>query len=68
MRRIVDEFSGDFEVMKLLTYEPRLCTLAELKDTYTLDDFHDLLEMVEVQETLKEIASNQNKQPQPPKR
>lgn len=54
--------------MKLLTYEPRLCTLAELKDTYTLDDFYDLLEMVEVQETLKEIASNQNKQPQPTKR
>lgn len=68
MKRIVEEFSGDFEVMKLLTYEPRLCTLHELKEVYTLDDFHDLLEMIEVQETLKEIASNQNKQPQSPRK
>lgn len=54
--------------MRLLTHEPRLCTLAELKDVYNIDDFYDLLEMVEVQESLKEIAANQNKQPPPTKR
>ena len=49
--------------MRVLMYEPKLCTLHELNEVYTLDEFYDFVEMIEVQETLKEIASNQNKQP-----
>jgi hypothetical protein len=45
--------------MSLLLFEPTLCTLQELQDTYSLKDFHDLLEIVDVQRAFKEEAQKQ---------
>ena len=56
MKNLVENFSQDFEVMRVLTFEPRLCTLQELYDVYTLDQFYDFVEIIEAQETLKEEA------------
>ena len=56
MKNLVENFSQDFEVMRVLTFEPRLCTKYELQTLYTLDDFYDFIEIIEAQETLKEEA------------
>jgi hypothetical protein len=56
MKKLVENFSQDFEVMRVLTFEPRLCTKHELETLYTLDDFYDFIEIIEAQETLKEEA------------
>jgi len=42
--------------MTLLTFQPQLCTLHELQTVYSLTDFYDLLEIVDVQIELKEEA------------
>jgi len=39
--------------MTLLLFEPKLCSLYELQNTYSLTDFYDLLEIVDVQRTIK---------------
>lgn len=62
MTKLVENFSQDFEVMRLLTYEPRLCTKYELEHLYTIDDFYDFVEIMDAQETLKEGAQNLQKQ------
>ena len=56
MKNLVENFSQDFEVMRVLTFEPRLCTKHELATLYTLDDFYDFIEIIDAQETLKEEA------------
>lgn len=40
--------------MRVLTFEPRLCTKYELEHLYTIDDFYDFVEIIDAQETLKE--------------
>lgn len=52
--------------MRLLMHEPRLCTLHELQTIYSLEDMYFMLEMIDVQEALKEeqIKANTPK-PQP---
>lgn len=57
MKTLVENFSQDFEVMRVLTFEPRLCTKHELQTLYTLDDFYDFIEIIDAQETLKEEAN-----------
>ncbi|UZS00932.1 tail assembly chaperone protein [Pseudomonas phage vB_PsaM_M1] len=57
IRKLTEEFSQDFEVMRVLTFEPRLCTKYELEHLYTLDDFHDFVEIIDAQETLKDEAN-----------
>lgn len=42
--------------MRVLTFEPRLCTKYELEHLYTIDDFYDFVEIIDAQETLKEEA------------
>ncbi len=54
---MTEEFSQDFEVMRVLTFEPRLCTKYELEHLYTLDDFRDFVEIIDAQETLKDEAN-----------
>lgn len=54
---MTEDFSQDFEVMRVLTFEPRLCTKYELEHLYTLDDFHDFVEIIDAQETLKDEAT-----------
>jgi len=54
---LTEEFSQDFEVMRVLTFEPRLCTKYELEHLYTLDDFRDFVEIIDAQETLKDEAN-----------
>jgi hypothetical protein len=44
-------------------YEPRLCTLHELRTVYSLEDMYDMLEMIDVQETLKEEGKPPPPQP-----
>lgn len=55
-REISEKFSQDPRVMTLLLFEPQLCTLHELQTKYSLTDFYDLLEIVDVQRELKEEA------------
>jgi len=43
--------------MRVLTFEPRLCTKYELEHLYTLDDFRDFVEIIDAQETLKDEAN-----------
>jgi hypothetical protein len=38
--------------MTLLLFEPRLCSLYELQNTYSLTDFYDMLEIVDVQRAI----------------
>lgn len=57
LKRIQDEFSGDFNVMRLIMHEPQICTYHELKEVYTLEDFYDMLEMVDVQQALQDDAA-----------
>lgn len=57
MRRLTNEFSQDFQVMRLLTYEPRLCTKYELEHLYSIDDFYDFIEIMDAQETIIEEAN-----------
>ena len=66
MQRLTNEFSQDFQVMRLLTYEPRLCTNYELEHLYSIDDFYDFIEIMDAQETIKEEAqkAQQSKQAQ----
>lgn len=40
--------------MRLLMHEPRLCTLHELQTIYSVEDMYFMLEMIDVQDTLKE--------------
>jgi len=40
--------------MTLLLFEPKLCSLHELQNTYSLTDFYDMLEIVDVQRTLQD--------------
>lgn len=52
MKRVSEEYSGSLDVMRLLMYEPRLCTLHELYTVYDLDDFYDFIEMIDARETI----------------
>ncbi len=65
MKRLVEEFSGDFDVMRLLFHEPRLCTLHELQTVYSLKDFYDMLEMIDAQYTIQEEAEKKREQQKP---
>ena len=56
MKRLSEQFSQSFEVMRVLTFEPKLCTKYELEHVYTIDDFYDFVEIIDAQETLKEEA------------
>lgn len=40
----------------MITYEPPLATKHELSTIYSLKDFYDFLEIIEVNEALKEIS------------
>lgn len=62
MKNLVENFSQDFEVMRVLTFEPRLCTKHELATLYTLDDFYDFIEIIDAQETLKDEANKAQQQ------
>ena len=42
--------------MRVLTFEPKLCTKYELEHVYTIDDFYDFVEIIDAQETIKEEA------------
>lgn len=52
--------------MRLLMHESKLCVLWELKEKYTLDDFYDMLEFIDVQDALRDDSmrnvSENNKQ------
>lgn len=58
-REISEKLSQDPRVMSLLLFEPRLCTLHELQTIYSLKDFYDFIEIVDVQTELKEEARKQ---------
>lgn len=38
----------------MLLFEPRLCTKIELDTVYSLDDFYDFMEIIEVRSALDE--------------
>jgi len=40
--------------MNLLLFEPKLCSLYELQTVYSLEDFYDMLEIVDVRRELQE--------------
>lgn len=40
-------------MFRLLTNTPQLCTLKELKTDYSLKEYYDFLEMIEVRESIK---------------
>jgi len=40
--------------MNLLLFEPKLCSLYELQTIYSLKDFYDMLEIVDVRRELQE--------------
>lgn len=61
MQKLSKEFTQDFRVMELLTFEPRLCTLQELKTVYTTKDFYDFLEIMEAHKALEEDAREASK-------
>ncbi|QDP60438.1 MAG: hypothetical protein GOVbin1096_66 [Prokaryotic dsDNA virus sp.] len=50
------DFSQDPRVMTLLLFEPKLCTLHELQTIYSIKDFYDMLEIIDVQRAFQEEA------------
>lgn len=54
--------------MRVLMHEPRLCTLHELQTIYSLEDFYLFLEMIDVQETMRDEQIKKNKPAEPRKR
>jgi len=40
--------------MSLLLFEPKLCTLHELQTVYSITDFYNMLEIVDVQKTMQD--------------
>lgn len=47
---------------RLLTYSPQLCTLKELKTDYSVKEYYDFLEMIEVKESIRIEGEKQNNQ------
>lgn len=64
MQRLSKEFTQDFRVMELLTFEPQLCTLHELKTVYSTKDFYDFLEIVEAHKALAKDANDRAREAQ----
>lgn len=62
MKKMADEFSGDWQMYRLLTHSPQLCTLKELKTDYSLKEYYDFLEMIEVKESIRIEGEKQNNQ------
>ena len=58
----MDEFSQDFEILTILTSELKLATLNELQTVYTVSDAYDLLEIIDVQQTLMSEEQKKNEQ------
>lgn len=58
----MDEFSQDFEILTILTSELKLATLNELQTIYTVSDAYDLLEIIDVQQTLMSEEQKKNEQ------
>lgn len=61
-RRIQEEFSGDFDIYVVVTNELKLATLHELQTVYNTADLYDLLEIIEVDAEMKDIAAEKIKQ------
>jgi hypothetical protein len=51
---IEKHFSQDIEIMSVIMFEPRLCTLIELQTVYSLKDLYDFLEIIEVQAAISD--------------
>lgn len=47
MKAIEDSFSMDANVLKVLTYQPQLCTLYDLRTKYCYADFLDFIEIID---------------------
>lgn len=52
----------DFEIYGLLSSSLKLCTLHDLQTKYNTEDLYDLLEVIDVNRELQEIAEIQAKQ------
>lgn len=66
MRAIEDSFSMDANILKVLTYQPQLCTLYDLKTKYCYADFLDFIEIIDTMNAINghraSEASKHNKQ------
>ena len=57
-----EEFTGDWQMYRLLTSSPQRCTLKELKTDYSVKEYYDFLEMIEVKESIRIEGEKQNNQ------
>lgn len=48
--------------MRVLLFEPRLCTKHELDTIYSLEDFYDFLEIIEAKQAIEEEMMKQSKE------
>ena len=56
---MTEAFSQNFDVYRLLSHPTKLCTLQELRDVYNIDEFYDMLEIIELDDGLKEYVNEQ---------
>jgi hypothetical protein len=62
LKRIEKEFTGDPDILFLLSCEERFCTYADLCTTLSVEDFYDLLEMAHVNAALRADAHKRQQQ------
>ncbi len=58
----MDEFSQDFEILTILSSELKLASLHDLQTKYSVSDAYDLLEIIDVQQTLVSEEQKKNEQ------
>ena len=53
-KEIEDKFTIDVRILNLLSAEEKYCTYNELHTVYSVPDFYDMLEMMDVNAALRE--------------
>jgi 4-diphosphocytidyl-2C-methyl-D-erythritol kinase len=63
-KEIEDKFTVDVRILNLLSAEERYCTYHELQTVYSLPDFYDMIEMMEVNTALREDGRRRSQKEQ----
>ena len=53
-KEIEEKFTVDVRILNLLSAEEKLCSYYELQTVYSVPDFYDMLEMLDVNTALRE--------------
>jgi len=63
-KEIEDKFTIDIRILNLLSAEEKYCTYHELQTVYSVPDFYDMLEMMDVNAALREDSRRRSQKEQ----